>query len=441
MQIFVSYRRAGDLFLSGRLSDSLRYTFGETSVFYDVDSIPIGVDFRDVIRDRINESQVVLAVIGPQWNVDNRLGQPDDWVRLELEEAMRQRRQIIPLLVANTSMPDARTLPTSLQPLTYVNAMAIRPDPDFRNDMARLVQALKQADERARQARMFAPPSGPPITGATAATAAAATAAAAAPVTTRHAPPMTQLAATASAPAEAPPASTPPTITGAPSAAPWWRRPIVLGGIAAVVLAGAGVAVGLSRTGDTSGATVLPTSIAATSTTAAPTTTTTVAVTTTVAPVALVPEQARWSVACDFLQHSQRITGALPNETVQVTYEGLTTATKTPFDFVADASGTVTITFACGPGADVAWVASARGVTSGRTATVTIAAATAAPTTTSTRPSGATTGTKTTSANGATSATASPGTAPAQTTPVTAATTAATTTATTARPTTTLRPG
>ncbi len=40
MRVFLSYRRADDLFLAGRLRDRLAEDFGEENVFFDVDSIP-----------------------------------------------------------------------------------------------------------------------------------------------------------------------------------------------------------------------------------------------------------------------------------------------------------------------------------------------------------------------------------------------------------------
>ena len=48
--IFVSYRRADTNHVAGRLCDRLGYAFGKEHVFYDVDSIKVGTDFRAAIR-------------------------------------------------------------------------------------------------------------------------------------------------------------------------------------------------------------------------------------------------------------------------------------------------------------------------------------------------------------------------------------------------------
>ena len=45
MQIFISYRRT-DSDIAGRIADHLLAEFGRDSVFLDVDSIPVGRDFR-----------------------------------------------------------------------------------------------------------------------------------------------------------------------------------------------------------------------------------------------------------------------------------------------------------------------------------------------------------------------------------------------------------
>jgi len=47
--IFVSYRREDSAYITGRIYDTLTAQFGKSAVFKDVDSIPIGVDFREHI--------------------------------------------------------------------------------------------------------------------------------------------------------------------------------------------------------------------------------------------------------------------------------------------------------------------------------------------------------------------------------------------------------
>ena len=81
--IFISYRRRNAEAWAGRVYDRLKPVFGEGRMFVDVDAIPPGEDFVKVIKQKISESDVVLALIAPDWAdvVDDRgnlrlLGRP-----------------------------------------------------------------------------------------------------------------------------------------------------------------------------------------------------------------------------------------------------------------------------------------------------------------------------------------------------------------------------
>jgi TIR domain len=147
MRVFLSYRRADDMFLAGRLSDRLADDFGDENIFFDVDSVPPGTDFREVIRDRIDAADVVLALIGSRWNA-GRLALVNDFVRMELGESLRQHKPLIPVLIADTAMPGPDELPEELASMAFLNALRIRPDPDFHRDAAQLVEAITDANER-----------------------------------------------------------------------------------------------------------------------------------------------------------------------------------------------------------------------------------------------------------------------------------------------------
>ncbi|MDJ0706964.1 MAG: effector-associated domain EAD1-containing protein [Leptolyngbyaceae cyanobacterium MO_188.B28] len=144
--IFVSYRRIDSNDVTGRIYDFLAAHFGGDVVFKDVDSIPLGVDFRTYLNDTVGNCQVLVAVIGPNWleALKERLGQPAiDWVRAEIETALGRGIPVIPLLVGGAGLPVAADLPEGLQDLAYRNAAQARPDPDFKSDMHRLIQGLE----------------------------------------------------------------------------------------------------------------------------------------------------------------------------------------------------------------------------------------------------------------------------------------------------------
>jgi hypothetical protein len=73
----------------------------------------------------------------------HRFDHPDDMVRLELEAALERKRRVIPVLIEGASMPRADELPESLREICYRSAVAVRPDPDFKTDMPRLIVTLR----------------------------------------------------------------------------------------------------------------------------------------------------------------------------------------------------------------------------------------------------------------------------------------------------------
>jgi TIR domain len=113
-QIFISYRRQETRHLAGRLYDRLADRFGEDRIFMDVDSIEPGVDFSDAIQQAIGSSDVLLALIGPDWltatdqDGRRRLDDPDDIVRLEVEAALECGVRVIPVLAEGATMPRGR---------------------------------------------------------------------------------------------------------------------------------------------------------------------------------------------------------------------------------------------------------------------------------------------------------------------------------------------
>jgi hypothetical protein len=109
----------------------------------DIDSIPFGVDFRQYIAGAIAECSAMLVIIGEKWPLSaTRLNDSKDFVRVEIETALRLGRSIIPVLIGNTQMPKDRELPASLEMISYLNATRIDPGRDFHHHVDRLIQAL-----------------------------------------------------------------------------------------------------------------------------------------------------------------------------------------------------------------------------------------------------------------------------------------------------------
>jgi TIR domain len=147
-RIFISYRRQESGY-AGRLYDRLAARFGEARVFFDVDTMKLGANWRREIFREAAACRVLLAVISPGWLTaadgrgSRRLDDPDDIVRLEIETALTHDVLVIPVLVEGAAMPAPQNLPESLTGLTEFNALPIRHE-SFRYDTDRLVTALSR---------------------------------------------------------------------------------------------------------------------------------------------------------------------------------------------------------------------------------------------------------------------------------------------------------
>lgn len=146
--IFISYRRNDSSDVTGRIYDRLVQHYPRDHIFKDVDSIPLGVDFRKHLADSVGQCHILLAVIGKYWLgggmvPEGVLENPRDFVRIEIETALQRGIPVIPLLVQGASIPKEDDLPDSLKLLAYHNALSIRADPDFHQDMARLIKGIE----------------------------------------------------------------------------------------------------------------------------------------------------------------------------------------------------------------------------------------------------------------------------------------------------------
>jgi Mg2+ and Co2+ transporter CorA len=147
--IFISYRRDDSADVTGRVYDRLIAHFGNHAVFKDVDSIQLGSNFKKDLGSALKKCKVVLAIIGNQWIEisdahGRRLDNPDDFVRIEIETALARGVPIIPIFVQNAKMPAKQELPSSLADLIDHQGLRVRPDPDFHNDVDRLISHLDE---------------------------------------------------------------------------------------------------------------------------------------------------------------------------------------------------------------------------------------------------------------------------------------------------------
>jgi TIR domain-containing protein len=148
-RIAISYRRADTSAIAGRIFDRLVAHFGKDALFMDIDSIPVGVDFRSHIEKTLQHVDVLIAIVGVNWlaiGADGkaRINEENDPVRLEIKTAVERKTPIIPVLVEGAKMPSSLHLPAEFGNFAFLNAAEVSSGRDFRTHTDRLIGAINQ---------------------------------------------------------------------------------------------------------------------------------------------------------------------------------------------------------------------------------------------------------------------------------------------------------
>jgi tetratricopeptide (TPR) repeat protein len=123
--VFLSYRRTN---ASWALAVFQNLTQNGYDVFFDYNGIASG-DFESVILENIRTRAHFIILLTP--SALERCEQPDDWVRREIETAIRLRRNIVPLMLEGfefTSAGIEKYLVGNLATLSKYNAIRIHVD-------------------------------------------------------------------------------------------------------------------------------------------------------------------------------------------------------------------------------------------------------------------------------------------------------------------------
>lgn len=147
-KIFISYRRAETEYAAGALGRELRTHFGEDQVFRDKEDVGAGVSWKKQVLHEIGDQSALLVLISKGWadcrdgSGQRRLDNPEDSVRIEICDGIRDRATIIPILLENAEMPAESDLPQDLKVLADLNARRLR-DGDWPYDLGRICGVLE----------------------------------------------------------------------------------------------------------------------------------------------------------------------------------------------------------------------------------------------------------------------------------------------------------
>ena len=116
MDIFISYRRDGGYAMARLLYECFKNA--GISVFLDLEELRAG-PFSDKLYEAIDSCENFVLVLPP--NSLDRCVHQNDWLRLEIEHAIRQKKNIIPVMMDGFTFPE--DLPLSLQVLPFFNGV------------------------------------------------------------------------------------------------------------------------------------------------------------------------------------------------------------------------------------------------------------------------------------------------------------------------------
>jgi Tol biopolymer transport system component len=147
--LFVSYRHNDVPGHAGRLYDRLVERFGDENVFKDIDSLEPGADFAEVIEQTVAKCDALVAVIGREWlgaspGGVRRVDDPEDWVRLEIVNALKRKIRVVPVLIQGASMPSSEDLPEELRPLARRHAVQLS-ESAWQAQVSQFIDGLEKA--------------------------------------------------------------------------------------------------------------------------------------------------------------------------------------------------------------------------------------------------------------------------------------------------------
>jgi hypothetical protein len=151
--VFISYRRESASGEARALFNDLAAQLGHDSVFMDVDSIALGRDFRGVLQETLGSCDVMLVLIDRNWADAKdergrpRLENPRDYVRLEIEAALKRNIIVTPVLVQGAQVPDSEQLPPEITDLAYRNGFELSHG-RWESDVREMVRRLDLAESK-----------------------------------------------------------------------------------------------------------------------------------------------------------------------------------------------------------------------------------------------------------------------------------------------------
>lgn len=165
LRAFISYRH-GDAFMHvgqgvepvfiAKLKDALTQ-FGFTQIFVDSDAkwgMHAGDHYRIRVYREIENCDLFIALIGKKWldilNEKIKADEQPDMLVREIRTALKREKEIVPLLIDGTVMPNPSDLPAEIREFHYAQGIPVQSS-DSVETIAALLASVSQQVARARK--------------------------------------------------------------------------------------------------------------------------------------------------------------------------------------------------------------------------------------------------------------------------------------------------
>ena len=150
--IFISYRRTS--FDMANLI-AMKLSAAGYRVFVDIETLRAG-KFNERLLEVIEECKDFILVLPP--NALDRCANDDDWVRREVEHAIKHKRNIIPVMLRDFQWPSSDALPEGMRDLPLYNGITIADANLFVENIERLKRTflISRPQRRAWRIALYA---------------------------------------------------------------------------------------------------------------------------------------------------------------------------------------------------------------------------------------------------------------------------------------------
>lgn len=148
--IFINYRKEDTGQIASVIYKALCNAFGNNNVFKDFHTTEPGSDFSKPVKGKGKRNHLLLVLIGKDWLSTGDSGgrlhinSDDDYIRLEIASALKNKVIVLPLMIDSAKMPDGKDLPYELNVLTRLPCINMHSQ-SFEKDIFHVIHVIKSA--------------------------------------------------------------------------------------------------------------------------------------------------------------------------------------------------------------------------------------------------------------------------------------------------------